>query len=94
MIIVNKPGEVIVSSHKIVARVEGNFLEIQNEHSVGRFYRGGSINPRVIVMSVQGERIVNLQFVPAADKIQSFYMPDYDTAEKFLTFIEKFIEGK
>lgn len=93
MIIVNKPGEVIISSHKIVARVDNGSLGIMTEHDTFIFHKGDSINPRIIVLSVQGERIVNLQFVPVADQTKSVFMPDYDTAEKFLTFVEHFINN-
>lgn len=91
MIIVNKPGELIVSSHKILATIDGNRLELKSEHDHIVFHKGDSINPRILVMSLQGERIINLQFVPAADRMKSVYMPDYETAEKFLTFVEHFI---
>lgn len=91
MIIVNKPGEVIISSHKIVARIDNGALGIMTEHDNFIFHKGDSINPRILVMSLQGERIINLQFVPAADRMKSVYMPDYETAEKFLTFVEHFI---
>lgn len=94
MIIVNKPGELIASSHKIVAQVTGESISIITEKDQLYFRRGESINPRIIVLSVQGERVINLQFVPAADHMRSVYMPDYETAEKFLTFIEHFIKGE
>lgn len=91
MIILNKPGEAIVSSHKIVGAIYNGTLEIGTEHGRIIFRKGESINPRILVMSIQGERVINLQFVPAADSVKSVYMPDYATAEKFLTFVEHFI---
>lgn len=93
MIVVNKPGETIVSSHKIAAHVVGNSLELITEHAKHVFHKGESINPRIIVLSIQKERVVNLQFVPIADSVRSVYMPDYETAEKFLTFVEHFINN-
>ncbi len=93
MIYMNKPGEYIIDRDHCAMRIIDGRLEIATKDRTFSFTKNESINPRVIVLSVQGERIVNLQFVPVADQTKSVFMPDYDTAEKFLTFVEHFINN-